>query len=143
MNILYDRDLDKRLDELLDLQSALAEAAVELEEDDGEDQDVTDQLEDALNDAQSEFGDDEQEELAELEEIKDVVGSEWGYGAALIDEDDFTDYCKEMLEDCGELPRGLPWYIENAIDWEQVAENLQSDYSEVQYQGTTYLVRNT
>lgn len=66
-------------------------------------------------------------------------GGEWRHGVQFIPEDDFTDYCKELLEDCGELPKDLPWYI--VINWEDTADNLKADYSEVEYQGTTYLYR--
>jgi hypothetical protein len=43
------------------------------------------------------------------------------------------------LEDCGESPRDLPFYI--VIDWEETADNLRVDYTEVDFEGTTYLFR--
>ncbi len=46
----------------------------------------------------------------------------------------------KLLEDIGDLPSDLPSYIE--IDWDKTADNLRVDYSEVEYQGTTYLVRD-
>lgn len=63
---------------------------------------------------------------------------EW-YPGELIAEEHFTDYVQQMLEDCGEVPRGLPWYVE--IDWGKTADNLKMDYSEVDIQGFTFLYR--
>ena len=78
-----------------------------------------------------------------LEELQGNGGDEqwrgdW-YPITLIAESYFTDYAKEMLEDCGELPRDLPSYI--AIDWEETADNLKVDYSELELGGSTYLYR--
>lgn len=78
-----------------------------------------------------------------LEELQGNGGDEqwrgdW-YPITLIAESYFTDYAKEMLEDCGELPRDLPSYI--AIDWEETADNLKVDYAEIELGGSTYLYR--
>ncbi len=63
----------------------------------------------------------------ELEELRDEINSsEWQYGLLLIRESEFTDYCEEMLKDCGDLPQDIPSYIE--IDWGKTAENLSVDY---------------
>ena len=78
------------------------------------------------------------EELEALRELKDEV-SEWDDGNTLIPEEDWIDYVEEMLQDCGYLPRNLPWYIE--IDWEKTAENIAQDYGTVDYLGTTYYYR--
>jgi hypothetical protein len=43
------------------------------------------------------------------------------------------------LEDVGDLPRGIPSYI--VIDWAATADNLKVDYTEVDFDGVTYLVR--
>lgn len=58
----------------------------------------------------------------------------------LIEDHEFTDYCMEMLEDCGDLLSEMPWYI--VIDRGATAENLKADYSEVEFRGTTYLYRS-
>ena len=85
------------------------------------------------------FSDDEKKELAELESLSEEI-SEWQHGEALIPEDEFVEYCQQLLEDIGDLPKDLPGYI--AIDWDKTADNLRANYSEVEYQGTTYLVRS-
>ena len=61
------------------------------------------------------------------------------YPITLIPEDEFTDYCKELVEDIGDLPRGMPGYL--VIDWDATAKNLKVDYSEVEFEGETYLYR--
>ena len=61
------------------------------------------------------------------------------YPLTLIRDDYFTDYCKELLEDLGELPREFPSYI--AIDWDKTAENIQVDYYSVEFDGVEYWTR--
>jgi antirestriction protein len=61
------------------------------------------------------------------------------YPVSLIREDYFVDYCQELLEDIGDIPKGLPGYI--VIDWEATAENLKADYSTVDFDGQTYYYR--
>lgn len=78
-----------------------------------------------------------------LKELESNGGDEqwrgnW-YPVTLIAESYFTDYCVELLDDCGDLPRDLPSYI--AIDWDVTAENLRVDYSEVEIGGSTYYYR--
>lgn len=70
----------------------------------------------------------------------DVSSSEWVYGLGLIGESYFTEYVEEMLKDIGDLPSDIPHYI--AIDWEETADNIRVDYSEVEYDGETYLFRD-
>ena len=85
-----------------------------------------------------------EEELQEIEEINSIeveLGSEFEYGVTLVDVDDFEDYCEELVSDIGDLPKDLPSYIANNIDWEGVAEDLKVDYTEVTYQGNSYLGR--
>lgn len=87
---------------------------------------------------------DEAKELSELLQLKQDVeeyNSEWKYGVALIRDDYFTEYCQDMVEDIGDLPRDVPSYI--VIDWEATADNLKMDYTEVDFDGHTYLVRTT
>lgn len=81
----------------------------------------------------------ELEALEALAEEAERYVPDWEYGATLIRESYFTDYCEELLKDCGELPRELPHYI--VIDWEKTADNLRVDYTEVDFGGVTYLVR--
>ena len=84
-------------------------------------------------------GQDELKALKALAEEAEGYAPDWYHGATLIHENHFTEYCQEMLEDCGDLPKGLPSYI--VIDWEATADNLKQDYTEVDFYGETYLVR--
>lgn len=109
-------------------------------------EDMTDTFEDIRLDEEEieSWRDNWQTELEVIEDINELensVGSEWSYGVTLIDEDDFQDYCEELVSDIGDLPKDLPSYISNNIDWEGVAEDLKVDYTEVEFRGTTYLYR--
>lgn len=79
--------------------------------------------------------------LALREEIEDV-NSEYHRGTTLISESYFEDYVKDYAEDTGAISRDLAWPL-NCIDWEEAASQLKIDYSEVNFDGETYLVRNT
>lgn len=75
------------------------------------------------------------------DEISSYAGDNFDDGVYLIDEDDFQEYCEELVSDIGDLPKDLPSYISNNIDWSGVADDLRQDYSEVEFRGTTYLYR--
>ena len=137
-NYLDTRDLAKRMDELEELETALADAKEALADADPDEDNVA--LHEDVNRAIEDFGEAEIAELAELREIKNYV-SDWRYGETLIPEEDFVDYCQELLLDTGVLPKDLPDYIE--IDMDATAENLKADFVEVEYLGNTYFVRST
>lgn len=137
--VIDTRDLQKRLDELISERDAFVENARELW-DEEEDNKGTPFEEDAAKDQWAEENSDEDDELTELEDLSNEV-SEWSDGNALIRDDYFTDYCKDMLEDCGTLPKDLPWFIENNINWEGVADDMKADYSESTFLGETYFWR--
>ena len=144
MNVIDSRDLHDRLEELENQHNEYLAAEDEVErlkdlvkENDSE-KNLSD-LEDAISDfdALIPLDQDEIKELEELQTMRDDV-TDWEYGATLINEGHFVKYCQELCEDVGDIPKGLPWYIANAIDWEQVASYMEQDYSEVTYQGETY-----
>ena len=82
---------------------------------------------------------DDFEHIEEIDELEDEI-SDFSSGETLIPEDDFTEYCKDMV-DCCDL-RGVPEFIKDNIDWEGVASYLEIDYINVTYQGESYLVRS-
>jgi hypothetical protein len=85
---------------------------------------------------------DDAAELAVLEKLAsdgEDYAPDWQYGATLIRETYFSEYCEDMLKDIGDLPQDLPGYI--AIDWDATANNIGVDYTEVDFDGVTYLVR--
>lgn len=86
----------------------------------------------------------EGEELKALLSLQDELegyAPDWNHGCTLIRDSYFTEYCKELVNDIGDLPRDLPAYIENNINWEGVAEDLQVDYTSGEFDGVTYWVR--
>jgi len=78
-----------------------------------------------------------------LEELKGYGGDEqwrgdW-YPVTLIQEKYFEDHARQLLDDCGVIPKDLPHYV--AIDWETTAQNIQVDYTPVEIDGLTYWYR--
>lgn len=61
------------------------------------------------------------------------------YPVTLIDDAYFTTYARELLEECGTIPRDLPSWVE--IDWEATARNVRIDYTPVEIDGVTYWYR--
>ena len=91
--------------------------------------------------------DDEVKEFAELQAILDDLKGYGGdeqwrgdwYPVTLICDSYFTDYAREMLHDCGDIPRDIPHYIE--IDWDATARNIRVDYTPTEIDGVTYWYR--
>ena len=78
-----------------------------------------------------------------LDDLKSNGGDEewrgdW-YPVTLIADFAFEDHARELLEDCGTIPKDLPWYV--AIDWETTAENIRVDYTSVDVGSTVYWYR--
>ena len=78
-----------------------------------------------------------------LDDLKGNGGDEqwrgdW-YPVTLICDSYFTYYAREMLEDCGTIPRDFPWWVE--IDWDATARNVRVDYTPVDIDGVTYWYR--
>ena len=89
-----------------------------------------------------EYWEDELKQIEEVNELEnDIDNGEFDFGTTLIDEDDFEEYCEDLVSDIGDLPTDLPSYISNNIDWSGVAEDLKVDYLDVEFRGTTYLYR--
>jgi hypothetical protein len=61
------------------------------------------------------------------------------YPVTLIADYYFTDYVRELLEDCGDIPSDLPSWVE--IDWEATARNVRTDYTCTEIDGSTYWYR--
>lgn len=82
------------------------------------------------------------DELAALEDVQDQATqyvTDWTHGATLIRDGYFTDYARELLEDCGDIPKELPWYV--VVDWDATAKHIRTDYTGVDFDGVTYWVR--
>ncbi len=89
------------------------------------------------------FCEDDYEELGHLQALaEEGSGSpDWEYGETLINADYFVDYAQELAEDIGAVNRNLKWPL-NHVDWDAAAEELKQDYSEISFDGTTYLIRD-
>lgn len=154
MNILNTRDL---IDERIELQQTVLDAYNEEFETDfsdfedinvallGDDLGEVDYTEEET-DKLDNFKDVWSTELEQIEEINDLedeincyAGDNFDDGVSLIDADDFEDFVEQDLEDLGYIPKDFPTWIE--IDWKATANNVQQDYTEVTFRGTTYLYR--
>ena len=78
------------------------------------------------------------EHIDEINELEDEI-TEFSFGETLIPNDDFTEYCKGMVED---YLYNVPDFIKYNINWDGVASGLEVDYSSVTYQGESFLVRD-
>ena len=142
MDILDTRDLNKRLNELEDereaLEESLTEERIEAEHcDPDEKEEYDDNVTDAIE-ALQEWDDEYKEELDELYTMRDEI-PEWRHGEALIAEEDFAEYAEQLADDLYGVENHWPF---NHIDWDAAADELKSDYSSIDYQGTTYLYRS-
>lgn len=166
-DLLDSRDIIERIEELESEQDSYVEEyeeakeeADELAEEKGGEWVATERLCDAINalstywdltpeeidDAVAGFRNPEDgfngdEELHILKRLADQLEGygDWSHGETLIRYDYFEEYVEEMLKDCGDLPKDIPWYIK--IDWEATAENIKVDYTEADFDGVTYYMR--
>jgi len=100
------------------------------------------ELVDLRDDEDHEFQDYEQEELDELLELESEIGSleeNARNGVYFIDEDYFVEYAKELAYDIGVVSDDLSWPATH-IDWDAAADELRMDYTEVEFDGNSYLV---
>ena len=84
----------------------------------------------------------DRDELAHLQALAEEASgyaADWEHGEQLIRETYFVEAMRELCVDIGDVPKNIPSYLE--IDWEKTAENLKADYTEVDYDGVTYLIR--
>lgn len=108
-----DEDADEKQD-ATEVLGKLAKLAEDLgQSNDGTAEDVAGQLENAMNQL----------------------------GPTLVSESYFEEYIKEYVSDCGYLPSEVPWWLEQAINWSQVAETLKQDYTEVSFDGEDWYIR--
>lgn len=132
-NTIDSRDIIERISEL---QGELESLQENVDDAEGED-DVATAKED-LSDWQEE-NQEELDNLKSLAEDAEDYCEDWEFGATLINESYFINYCQELVSDIGDMPREIPSYI--VIDWEATAENLMVDYTAVDFGDTTYYVR--
>lgn len=77
--------------------------------------------------------------LRDLREQGETLG-DWAYGVALISDDYFVEYAKQLAEDIGAIDREAAWPACH-IDWAAAADSLQMDYTDIEFCGVTYWAR--
>lgn len=90
----------------------------------------------------------EQEEFVSLESFLEEMAGNGGdeqwrgdwYPVTFIADSYFEEYAQELAEDIGAINRDATW-PNNCIDWERAASELQSYYSSVDFNDTTYWYR--
>ena len=81
---------------------------------------------------------DERQSLRDL--IEEASSSpDWSYGETLIRDSYFKIYAQELAESCGMINDTSSWPCRH-IDWEQAADELQIDYTCVDFDGVCYWV---
>jgi hypothetical protein len=132
--VIDSRDIIARLEELQDERNDIQERVEEAEEE-------AERIE--AIEALEEWDFENEDELKRLKELSDECDGygDWHYGETLIRREYWVEYCQQLLEDIGVLPKDLPTYIE--IDWDKTADNLEADYASVNFgDDEEYLIRN-
>lgn len=137
-DIIDTRDIVERIKELEDERAAIETAAKEAHGTE------TPEANARVAAALTEWDDgDEAEELKVLLQVReDYCGSEdFENGEALIADHYFEEYAEELAENIGAITKGATW-PNDCIDWKRAAEQLQQDYSPLDYGQTTYWFRS-
>ena len=163
-SVVTTRDLDKRVDELQeeldylvqdleDAEEALADCKTQLEdakdmltESGNDDPDYCINLktadlqeaETALEAAEAALSEWNEEYAAPLAELKTVLKEFEGYGDTGINESYWEEYADDQIREAIE-GHSQSWPF-SCIDWEEARQELQSDYSAVEWEGTTFYV---
>lgn len=89
-------------------------------------------------------GEDDREELDVLkgliDELREVGSDTPEDGLFLIRDSYFEEYAEGYADNIGAIDRSAGWPL-NHIDWKGAAEELQMDYTSIDYDGVTYWVR--
>ena len=87
--------------------------------------------------------DEEKEQLATLKEFAkefEDYAVDFQYGEIAIRDSYFRDYAMELAEDSGAIDSNSVW-PNTCIDWTEAANELQMDYTAIEFDGITYWVR--
>jgi hypothetical protein len=129
-DIIDSRDIIERIDELRDERDSAA---------DGWEPGSDEPKPQALADWEA------SDEAAELKTLEAVASDgegygDWDHGETLIRETYFIEYAQQLAEDIGAIDPKASW-PNGCIDWEKAADELRVDYTEVDFDGVTYLMR--
>jgi predicted nucleic acid-binding Zn-ribbon protein len=135
-DIMDSRDIIERLEEL---QSERDDKAAEIKrlKAEGADKEDLESLRDELNDL-----DEELEPLKAFCEECSGYAPDWEHGATVIRDSYFQEYAEQLADDCGMVDSKIAdkWPY-RCIDWEKAAEELQQDYTCVDFDGVDYWVQ--
>ena len=135
------RDLAEKREEL---QTDLVNSFNDYFETEIEDFDeLTKHIDNSENEDVQEWKEDNSDDFDHIEEIDELENeiSEFSFGATLIPEDDFEYYCEGLMEEFGYINKNTPQLIKNN-KLAKYKEDMKYDYTEVTYQGVSYLVRD-
>lgn len=86
----------------------------------------------------------------ELDTLRSIISEgekspDWFQGETLVRDSYFTEYIKELINDCYEMPEEVksgnwPWK-HMSINWEDAAEEAKADYFTIEIEGNTYYIR--
>ena len=149
-DVIDSRDIEARIDELESLRGDLDDEISELEDklielqavESEEAEDERDELNEKIAEKRDELAELE-EELKPLQEFRDQVSHpDWPHGLTLVHEDYWENFAREEAESLyGSELREAVWPF-TCIDWERAAEELQSDYSQAEFDGVTFYFRS-
>lgn len=102
--------------------------------------DIIERIDDLENDRFITEG--EKEELEELKVLEEQgsFGGDWDEDGILINEYYFTEYTREYAIACSSEDLQDAWPY-TCIDWEAAADDLQNDYSIINFDGVDYYIR--
>lgn len=80
-----------------------------------------------------------EEEYLELKDIEETIDG-WKDGVTLINDNYFEDYTREFASDIGAISDENAWPCCH-IDWEAAADSLKQDFTQVEFGGETYYVK--
>ena len=138
-DIIDSRDVIERIEEL---REQLQDEFNELRDNDENFAEEYD--EDAFDGWLAGCDDPDADELRSLEALRDEAepyAEDWEYGAVLISRDYWVEYVEQFIKDCGYISNDLPGFIYNNINWQGVADEVEQDYTTVEFDGQEYLVR--
>jgi hypothetical protein len=81
-------------------------------------------------------GDEELTALETLSSEAEEFCEDWRDGAILIRNTHFTEYVRDLLHECGDIPKELPHYVR--IDWEATAREMMADYTKIYFGDSVY-----
>ena len=85
---------------------------------------------------------DDEERIKEIEDLIEEVGEDnFDMGITFIRENYWVEYCEELAYDCGYLHKNDDNPLHYYIDWQGWADEVEMDYSQIDFDGDTYYWR--